>query len=514
MKVIAMYLPQFHKVKENDEWWGEGFTDWVASKQAQPLYEGHYQPHVPLGNNYYNLLDKRAMERQAELMHQYGVDGMCIYHYWFKDGRQILEKPAENLLGWKDIDMPYCFCWANETWARSWSNVGEKNVWADFFERERNGTGTLLEQQYGGEEEWRSHFAYLLPFFCDERYIKFEGKPVFVFYKADQIECLADMAEVWNRLAQENGLPGIYMIGSKTDKSTRDVVEAELHIEPSKTLKYVPVRLCSGIPVLDYDEVWRSILTELPMKSKTYFGGFVGFDDTPRRGKNGTVVMNAAPEKFGGYLAELMAKNAAYGMDAVFINAWNEWGEGMYLEPDEKDGYRYLEQIETAKKQYRKYVSYYKAQRDETLSKHVQIPLQERDKFALYLNLYDRWMSLHERNITLSQCLQKKGYRNIAVYGYGNLGKHFVAEAAQAGLTVSYVIDRQKARTDEGVCVYAPEDDLPRVDAVIISAEYYINEVRKTLRKKVSVPLISIGMLIKEAEEIMEAYTGSGKCDG
>ena len=133
MKVIAMYLPQFHKVKENDEWWGDGFTDWVSARQAVPLFDDHYQPHIPQNRNYYDLTDKKTILWQAELMKKYGVDGVCMYHYWFKDGRKILEKPAENLLQWKDVNMPYCFCWANETWARSWSNI-KGNVWSNLSE--------------------------------------------------------------------------------------------------------------------------------------------------------------------------------------------------------------------------------------------------------------------------------------------------------------------------------------------------------------------------------------------
>ena len=184
MKVISMYLPQFHRTKENDEWWGEGFTEWTTVKSAEKFHQSQYQPRVPLNCNYYSLLEKSTMIWQADLMKQYGVDGQCFYHYWFKDGRQILEKPAQNLLQWKEIDIPFCFCWANESWARTWSRIGDKNPWANIFEREeRNGSGILLEQKYGEEEQWKRHFEYLLPFFKDERYIKIENRPVFLIYK-------------------------------------------------------------------------------------------------------------------------------------------------------------------------------------------------------------------------------------------------------------------------------------------------------------------------------------------
>ena len=153
-KIISMYLPQFHRVKENDEWWGEGFTEWTAVKQADSLFDGHYQPRIPLNGNYYDLLDKETMQWQADLMKKYGIDGQCIYHYWFKEGRQILEKPAQNLLKWTDIDMPFCFCWANESWARTWSGLKNTNAWSAKQEPKKQGdhNGLLLEQYYGTEE--------------------------------------------------------------------------------------------------------------------------------------------------------------------------------------------------------------------------------------------------------------------------------------------------------------------------------------------------------------------------
>ena len=133
-KIMAFYLPQFHRVPENDEWWGKGFTEWTAVKGAAPLFEGHYQPRVPLNHNYYNLLEHDTMAWQANLMKKYSIDGVCIYHYWFENGRRILEKPAENLLKWTDISMPFCFCWANETWSRTWEKLADANVWSIMYE--------------------------------------------------------------------------------------------------------------------------------------------------------------------------------------------------------------------------------------------------------------------------------------------------------------------------------------------------------------------------------------------
>ena len=188
MKIIAFYLPQFHNIPENDEWWGDGFTEWTNVKKAKPLYEGHMQPRVPLGGNYYNLLDDNVKIWQADLAKKYGVYGFCYYHYWF-NGKMLLEKPMEQMLANKEVDIPFCICWANEPWTKAW--VGDERK-------------LLIAQEYGQEEEWKQHFMYLLPFFKDERYITKNGKPLFVFYRPDIVPCMKEMIETWDKLAKEN----------------------------------------------------------------------------------------------------------------------------------------------------------------------------------------------------------------------------------------------------------------------------------------------------------------------
>ena len=188
--------------------------NWKSAKKSKPLFPGHNQPRVPDHNNYYNLLDKETMEWQAKLARRAGIHGFCIYHYWFGE-KQLLEKPAENLLKWKDIDINYCFSWANESWIRSWSKFAG-NAWINSpKEAERNAAGMLIEQKYGDEEEWKRHFLYLLPFFQDERYIKKGNKSVFVIYIPSAIKCLKKMVDCWNKLAVENGFGGIYFVGLK-----------------------------------------------------------------------------------------------------------------------------------------------------------------------------------------------------------------------------------------------------------------------------------------------------------
>lgn len=192
MKIIAFYLPQFHDIPENDEWWGKGFTEWVNVKKAQPLYKGHEQPRIPMNENYYNLLDDNVKIWQANIAKEYGIYGFCYYHYWF-GGKLLLEKPMEQMLANPKVDIPFCISWANEPWTKAW--VNESKV--------------LIPQFYGGKKEWKEHFDYLLPFFKDNRYIKEDNKPLFIIYRAEVIDCLNDMLDYWTELARQNGFSGM-----------------------------------------------------------------------------------------------------------------------------------------------------------------------------------------------------------------------------------------------------------------------------------------------------------------
>lgn len=360
-KVIAFYLPQFHRVPENDEWWGEGFTDWVSTKNAKPLFPGHYQPRIPAHDNYYNLLDKSTMEWQAKLARKAGIHGFCMYHYWFGEGKQILEKPAENLLEWKDIDINYCFSWANESWITSWSKL-TGNAWADSrgIRKGKNEKGILLLQKYGDEEEWKKHFMYLLPFFKDERYIKKDGKPVFVIYKPQDVPKLEKMIECWNELAKQQGFLGMYIIGTNCKK---DQLDAMLLYEPGYTQIYdkksqslteklyeqiirrlAQKNICLTV-MRNYKRIWKRIVNR-EFEDKVYPGGYVGFDATPRKGRYSTVTYNVNPRNFYRYFAELYKKCQENKKEFIFLTAWNEWGEGAYLEPDEKYGVAYLNAIQ------------------------------------------------------------------------------------------------------------------------------------------------------------------------
>ena len=373
MKIIAFYLPQFHNIPENDEWWGNGFTEWTNVKKAKPLYEGHKQPRVPLGENYYNLLDDNVKIWQADLAKKYGVYGFCYYHYWF-NGKMLLEKPMEQMLANKEVDMPFCICWANEPWTKAW--VGDERK-------------LLIAQEYGKEEEWKQHFMYLLPFFKDERYITKDGKPLFVFYRPDIVPCMKEMIETWDKLAKENVLSGITFAFQSGDYDWNNSKEANLfdydiefqppyasHWLYSNDGKFVSaLKKCrrllagwagkkfgidlyrygtaqykkmTGQTVANYDSMWQKIIEAKPVRSNSIPGAFVKWDNTPRHGERGQINVGT-PEKFEYYLSkQIKHAREDYHEDMIFMYAWNEWAEGGYLEPDEDDKYGYLEAIKRA----------------------------------------------------------------------------------------------------------------------------------------------------------------------
>jgi len=484
MKVIAMYLPQFHEVKENNEWWGTGFTDWVSAKEALPLFDGHYQPRVPRNDYYYDLSQKKTMEWQADLMHQYSVDGFCMYHYWFKDGRKVLERPAENLLEWKDIDMPFCFCWANETWARSWSNIKKKNVWTNKHEIQNcsDEFGILLEQKYGDKNDWKAHLEYLIPFFNDSRYIRIDNRPVFVIYKSSDIECIDEMIYYWKEKIVNYGIEGLYVIGANCNALAGEVVDAELCPEPLGGMRSANrIYKLNELTCFDYKNLWENILQEDLGTIKTFYGGFVGYDDTPRRGGEGSVVLKGSPKKFAKYLTELMAKNAANNNYIVFLNAWNEWGEGMYLEPDERYGTKFLEAIPYAKLKYSEHIYKYK---EKCVNKYITTLRRKGEKFEKYFKIMDSWLTLLEKNGSVSDILIKMGIRSVLIYGYGPLGRHLLSDLQGSEIKVLGIVDKRKNAISANIDIYIPTEILPKCDAIVVTASYFIKEIRKQLGKE------------------------------
>jgi len=509
MQTLAFYLPQFHRVKENDLWWGNGYTEWKAVRAATPLFEGHDQPHKPQNDDYYNLMDKKVMLRQEKLLHKFGIDGMVFYHYYFKDGRKILEKPAENLLKWTDINMPFCFSWANESWIRSWSSIREGNSWVPVLDSKNgnsNDDGLLIEQSYGTKEDWKKHFNYLLPFFIDNRYIKVNNRPVFIFYRAELISCLKEMEKYWNELALEAGFPSLYFIVGYGEIRNTDSYDNVLFQEPQHALKcfYEPNTMKtkkSVRAVVEYDDLWKKILAgKVPTKKKFSLCGFTGYDDTPRRGRSGLVITGATPYKFGKYMQKLIMKAEHYKCEFIFINAWNEWGEGMYLEPDEKNGEEYLKEYKNAKETVEnkmienEYDNFY----EETYSMQIATIEAREERYRGYWKTLDKLLLCKEQKIIIADFLRKSGYKKIAIYGLGMVGRHIIADIKPYGANIIFGIDQNEINLEFGFPVYTLEDKLPDVEMIIVSVIYDYQKISELLERKTNAKIISIDELLDQ----------------
>lgn len=507
IKPIAIHLPQFHRVKENDEWWGEGFTEWTAVKQSEPLFEGHNQPRVPLDNNYYDMLSKDTLVMQAKMAKEYGIYGFCFYHYYFENGRKILEKPVENLLEWKEIDINYCFCWANESWARTWSNIPDSNVWSEKYEISDNSSGILLKQAYGEKTDWKKHFDYLLPFFKDSRYIKVNNKPMFVFYKTDLIDCIDEMLKCWDEWAKKEGFNGIYsmdtnpIIKSNTSATLWKGYDAFAHSQflGEKAEEHYE----KGMRYFLYEEVWNNAIRAFGDESRiNYYGAFVDFDVSPRRGYNGTFLKGANVETFEKYAYMLGVKNCLEGNEFYFINAWNEWGEGNYLEPDIKNGYGYLEAVRRIVNKLNGgninfYEEWYKITRFRKFNEKKYLPDYNYKKYKDLFNLLNRWMTVKEKNVNLDTYFKTKGYTEVMIYGMGPIGIHIAEELRDSNVNIVCGMDRRKVDC-ASIEVIESGNDIPKCDAIILSVVTNRREISKTLSERTDIPIISIVDIIDE----------------
>lgn len=369
-KIIGIYFPQFHAIPENDAWWGAGFTDWENVRTAKPQYPGHQQPRVPLGGNYYDQSEVATLRWQVDLARRYGVHGFCHYHYWF-DGRQLLETPTNLMLENSDIDFPFCLSWANETWSRRWDGRDHE---------------VLIQQTHPPtQDSWRRHFDYLIRAWKDPRAIRVEGKPVFVIYRPQNIPKLVDMLAFWRCLAQEHDLPGLYFIHQKSydlsDSSMLQGFDAVFQFQPSEAvhspaygrrsihqsplfrlvqrlperfqdrLRSLRTRFRKDLTLHDYASVWRAAIEARPEPGlTTYPGAFVDWDNASRYKHRATVYQGSTPSLFGHWLGELIKTLPQRNLpeNYVWLNAWNEWAECAYLEPDENHGYQYLEALQRA----------------------------------------------------------------------------------------------------------------------------------------------------------------------
>lgn len=355
--VLAYYLPAYHRIPENDKWYGEGFTEWTTTKKGVKFRSWQYQPRVPYKDNYYDLSDISVMREHAILAQKNNIDGFVFYHYWF-NGKKILEKPVENLLKEKTIKIKYCLAWCNEEW---------RNTWND----KKGNFELLIEQRYDNPDDWENHFNYMLDFFLDDRYIKIDNKPVLMIYRIDKIPNYSYEITKWNELAKKYGFDGVYVIqminGDFGAKINDEVISAKVDFEPNKSgfthekyahnfwrfKRFIYNRFIKNtflykyiLDVVNYKSFTKSIMKK-KLPQNYFYSCFTDWDNTARKGKRGLIFKGSTPLLFKEFFRDTYSKSVIEKKPFVFIFAWNEWGEGAYLEPDNKFEYGYINSIKS-----------------------------------------------------------------------------------------------------------------------------------------------------------------------
>lgn len=370
-RVIAYYLPQYHPIPENDEWWGPGFTEWTNVAKARPLFRGHYQPRIPADLGFYDLRLPETRELQAELAREAGVEGFCYYHYWFGNGKQLLQRPFEEVLKTGSPTLPFCLCWANHDWTNK--------TWKKGSSVKRD--STIAKMTYS-KEDYILQFNYLLPAFRDERYIRVDNKPLFVVYAPQSLPNAREFIDLWQKMARENGLDGIHFVGYTanaqgrsldgkltlwaTDQAAsfyKNVLDMGFDAVNSAGLNRAE-SVCHGkwgmlryyiskntfLPTsnhTDYAAIMKHYYVPEDAWENVYPSLFPQWDRSPRAGAKTNILTGSTPEKFERSVDEcfklISAKSAEHQI--AFLKSWNEWGEGNYVEPDQKFGHGYLQAI-------------------------------------------------------------------------------------------------------------------------------------------------------------------------
>lgn len=368
LKILAYYLPQYHPIPENDLWWGKGFTEWTNVTKAKPLFKGHYQPKLPGELGFYDLRLPEVRRQQAVLAQENGIDGFIYYQYWFGGGGMLLEKPAENMLKDKEISLPFCFCWANETWKGIWHGVENDKV--------------LMKQEYLGCEDYKKYFNYLLPFFKDERYIKIDNKPMFHIYKIQDIPDLSEFLKLFNEWAKDEGFDGIYFVSSVVSHPNNvlkfDQIYGQVGLDIFQKIRYEQGFVFSHKWWKKVENKFRKKFNwknqepgqkkpiicnyktgvermEIKFPNEKYIPCvFPNWDNSARSGKRSLIFKNSTPYFWEQHLVNTLLelqknkKNPPF----IFIKSWNEWAEGNYLEPDIKFGNEWLRAVKRVKEKF------------------------------------------------------------------------------------------------------------------------------------------------------------------
>ena len=330
---IAFYLPQFHPIYENNKWWGKGFTEWTNTAKALPLFKGHYQPHIPADLGFYDLRVAETRKAQARMAKENGIDAFCYWHYWFGNGRRLLERPLEEVIKLGEPDFPFCLGWANQTWSGVWHGAPNK---------------ILMEQTYPGLEDYKSHFYSMLPAFRDERYFKFNGKLLFLIYNPAELPNAVEFTNFWRELAHKEALVGFHFVAhnqrtfqefgcdSCVDNAPFINFQANsVQIEPYDVQKTPKVKYYTDF--VNHMKNYKLEPNEHPLIVPNW-------DNTPRSGHLGYALHGSTPDLFSKHVEDSIKKveHLPSRERLVFIKAWNEWAEGNHMEPDLKYGNQYL----------------------------------------------------------------------------------------------------------------------------------------------------------------------------
>lgn len=358
IKAYAFYLPQFHPVAENDQWWGKGFTEWTNVGKAKSLFLNHYQPRVPSELGYYDLRVSETREAQVQLAKEYGINGFCYWHYWFGNGKRLLERPFDEVVSSGKPDFPFFLAWANESWKGFPHGLKNRN--------------TLIEQTYPGINDFEEHFYTLLAAFKDKRYVRINGKLAFVIYKPLADPSIKVFMKVWRNLAKKNNLGDFYFIGHINEFNVKPDILFTIGFDAVNTVrlndfslhmnslgfrfkKFIERKILGAPRNYEFSKVMKYFVdTEVDKHDRVYPSIITGWDHTPRSGKDGLVLKNFNPVVFSDHLKNTFDIVHNKPDPIVFVKSWNEWAEGNYLEPDLKFGRAFLEIFKKTKDSYTK----------------------------------------------------------------------------------------------------------------------------------------------------------------
>lgn len=350
-KVIAYYLPQFHPVDENNLWWGNGFTEWTNVAKARPLFKNHNQPRIPADLGFYDLRLDVIKEQQAQLAQEAGISAFCYWHYWFGDGKQLLEKPLQDVIKTKNPNFPFCLAWANHSWRKKEWNSDVSRLTQEL----------LIEQRYPSNEDVDNHFFEMLPMFKDERYFRIDNRLVFVFYRLEDIENSDYFIERWQKLSADNDLPGFYFIALT---SNINLIDTEIYkkvdainlellhdaFNQSKFLRLMAWLLKRPIKVISYKNAISKWENNIFKKDNIYPSIYPDWDTSPRVGVIAEIIIGSTPYLFKTHVKRILNlishKNSKDKV--IFLKSWNEWAEGNYMEPDLKFGKGYINSLNEA----------------------------------------------------------------------------------------------------------------------------------------------------------------------